>query len=254
MELAFSLEVLSILFVVALVAGFIDTLAGGGGLLTVPAFLILQIPPLEALATNKLQAVFGSFTASVNMLARKVISWKSVRKAFIASLIGSAIGTVLVHFIDADILMVLIPIVLIVIAIYFGMSHEAGKDDKPQKISEKKYTLGVVPGIGFYDGVFGPGTGSLFTFANVALMGRNIITATANAKCLNFASNIASLIIFIFGGHIVWIVGGAMIIGQMIGATLGSHMVVNHGQKMIRPLIVIMCLLMCAKLLYDQLS
>jgi uncharacterized membrane protein YfcA len=252
MELAFSAEVLSVLFIVAIVAGFIDTLAGGGGLLTLPAFLILQIPPLEALATNKLQAVFGSFTASMNMLYRRVITWKSVRWAFVASLFGSALGTWLVHFVDADSLMVIIPLVLIAIALYFGFVKQAGKTEQPPKISEPQYRLGIVPAIGFYDGFFGPGTGSLFTFANVALMGRTLIKATANAKCLNFASNIASLVIFIFGDHIVWIVGGAMIIGQMIGATLGSHMVINHGQKLIRPMIVFMCLAMCAKLLVDR--
>ncbi|MGH1487369.1 MAG: TSUP family transporter [Cellvibrionaceae bacterium] len=249
MDFSLSAEVLALLFFVAIAAGFIDTLAGGGGLITIPVFLILQIPPLEALATNKLQASFGSFTASITMLRKRVIRWSKVRAAFFASLIGSSVGTVLVHFVEAELLIQLIPAILIAVALYFALVKQVGAVEKDAIISEKKYHLGVVPAIGFYDGFFGPGTGSFFTFANVALMGRTIINATANAKCLNFASNIASLVVFIASGHILWLVGAVMIIGQIIGARLGSHAVLNHGQTLIRPFIVIICLLMCIKLL-----
>jgi uncharacterized membrane protein YfcA len=147
----------------------------------------------------------------------------------------------------------LIPVVLISIALYFGMIKQAGLTGKPPVVSNKQYQLIVVPFIGFYDGFFGPGTGSIFTFANVALMGRTIIKATADAKCLNLASNIGSLMIFIVSGHISWIIGGIMLVGQVIGARLGSYVVLHHGQQWIRPLIVSICILMCIKLIVERL-
>ncbi len=253
MEIVFSWELLLLLFVVAIFAGFIDTLAGGGGLIALPALLIAQVPPLQALATNKLQGSFGTLTSSLVMLSKKIVTWQGIWLAFLASLVGSGLGTIFVHFINTDTLVLLIPLVLISVALYFAFAKQVGSVEKPPRVSQKIYLFGIVPGIGFYDGFFGPGTGSIFTLANVSLMGKTLISATANAKCLNFASNIASLFVFICSGHISWIIGGVMILGQIIGARIGSHVVLNHGQKWIRPLIIVMCILMCIKLLIDNL-
>lgn len=253
MELSLSWELLTFLFFIAIAAGFIDTIAGGGGLIALPALLLANVPPLQALATNKLQGTFGTLTSSAIMLSKKVVTWRSVRKAFVMSLIGSALGTLLVHLIDAELLMLLIPLVLISIALYFGLNKQVGHTETEPRISESSYQYAVVPLIGFYDGFFGPGTGSLFTFTNVALMGKTLIKATANAKCLNFASNIVSLCIFIATGYISWVIGGVMVLGQIIGARLGSHVVLNHGQSWIRPLIVSICVLMCIKLIAERL-
>jgi uncharacterized membrane protein YfcA len=187
------------------------------------------------------------------MLSKKIVTWQALCFAFVTSLIGSALGTILVHFVNTDLLTSLIPVVLISIALYFGMIKQAGLTGKPPVVSNKQYQLIVVPFIGFYDGFFGPGTGSIFTFANVALMGRTIIKATADAKCLNLASNIGSLMIFIVSGHISWIIGGIMLVGQVIGARLGSYVVLHHGQQWIRPLIVSICILMCIKLIVERL-
>lgn len=251
MEFSLSWELILFLFFSAMLAGFIDAIAGGGGLLTLPALLIAQVPPLPALATNKLQASFGTLTASLTMLRHRVVRWSKVRSAFKASLVGSVIGTATVHWVDAEVLTLVIPIVLIVIALYFGLQKRLGEKEKPAIISEKKYRYGVVPSIGFYDGFFGPGTGSLLTLANVSLMGRTLIQATAHAKCLNFASNMASMVVFIASGKVLWLVGGVMIVGQILGAYIGGHTVLNHGQKIIRPLMVLMCVAMCVKLLME---
>jgi len=252
MDIALSWELLTFLFFIGIVAGFIDTIAGGGGLIALPALLLANVPPLQALATNKLQGTFGTLTASTIMLSKKMVTWPTIRIAFFMSLAGSVLGTLLVHLVDAELLMLLIPVVLMSIALYFGLSKDAGARERSPRISEKKYQGLFVPLIGFYDGFFGPGTGSLFTLANVALMGRTLIKATANAKCLNFASNIASLCIFIVTGYISWLIGGAMVIGQIIGARLGSHVVLNHGQQWVRPLIVLVCVLMCIKLILER--
>jgi uncharacterized membrane protein YfcA len=254
MELALSYDVLALLFAVAIITGIIDTLAGGGGLIVLPTLLILQIPPLQALATNKLQGSFGTLTASLTLLHKKAVRWKSIRIAFVASLIGSAIGTIAVHFIDTSLLEWLIPIVLISIAGYFLMAKNQPHTKNKTPTSQRRYLLGIVPSIGFYDGFLGPGTGSFFTVAHVALMKKTIVEATVNAKLLNFASNIASLLLFIASGQVLWVIGGVMIVGQIIGASIGSRLILAKGAIIIRPLIVVTCLSMCAYFIWDKIT
>ena len=253
MEWSISIELLALLFFVAIIAGVIDTLAGGGGLIVLPTLLLTQMPILTALATNKLQGSSGTLTASLTLLRQQAIRWSQIRSAFYASLLGSAIGTLVVHLIDTDILEWCIPAILILIAGYFLVSKNAGQKTQTAKISQRRYLFGVVPAIGCYDGVLGPGTGSFFSFANVALMGKTMTQATVEAKFLNFASNISSLIIFIASGHIAWLVGGVMIVGQVIGASIGSRLILSKGQTLIRPLLIITCVLMCGYFLFNKL-
>lgn len=252
MDFALSPDVLAMLFVAATVAGFVDAIAGGGGLITIPVLLLAQLPPLHALATNKLQASSGSLTASLMVMRRGLVHLGDVRSFFIASLIGSAIGTVAVQFIRAQTLDIVIPVVLVGIAAYFLLAPGAGAIEKKPRLNRTLYRSTVVPGIGFYDGMFGPGTGSFFSLAGVALRGQNLITATANAKVLNFASNIASLTVFIFGGKVVWAAGAAMIAGQIIGAWGGSHAMVRGGTKLIRPMIVTVCVVMLGRYMWQK--
>ncbi|NEN76263.1 TSUP family transporter [Pelistega sp. NLN82] len=252
MDLNFTWELLLLFFFVAILAGFIDAIAGGGGLICIPVLLLAQIPPLNALATNKIQGMAGSLTASLTMIKKRVVNPRQIVFAAIMSFVGAAIGTIIVHFINVSVLDIFIPIVLILIGLYFLLVPNMGDIEKKPRISEKSFNTIVVPSIGFYDGVLGPGTGSFFSLANIALRGQQIITATGHAKVLNFASNIASVIVFALSGKVLWVVGGLMIIGQIIGAYLGSLMVINKGGKLIRPLVVIMCFLMVARYLYDK--
>lgn len=254
MEFSLTYEIVLILFFVAMIAGIIDTIAGGGGLLVLPTFLLLNIPPLAALATNKLQACAGTLTASLTLRHKRAVRWHSVRPAFLASAIGSILGTALVLVINTDWLEWFIPAVLVGIAIYFMCSSNTRTESHPPKISRQTYLYGIVPGIGFYDGVLGPGTGSFFSFANNALMGQPIVEATARAKFLNFASNITSLVVFIWSGQILWLVGAVMIIGQIIGASIGSRLMLSKGNQIIRPLTIMMCLCMCGYFLWNKLA
>lgn len=250
MELELSL--LLILGGVALLAGFIDTLAGGGGLLTLPALLLAGLNPVQALATNKLQGTFGSGMATFMLLRRRRFAetLAGLRRPFLWSLGGSALGTVLVQLTDSDALQVLVPVVLAVIALYFLFSPGAGSVTRAPRLSARLYERTVVPVIGFYDGFFGPGTGSFFSLTGVALRGQDLITATAQAKALNFASNIASLTLFVVGGKVLWVTGAVMIVGQVAGAWLGSHAVLRGGARLIRPLIVLVCLAMLLRYLF----
>ncbi len=260
MDAAFVNDVLSLdwallLFFVAMLAGFVDSIAGGGGLITVPALLAVGLSPAQALATNKLQSSGGSFTASVYFVRRGLISLKEMRFAIVMTFIGSAFGTLLVQSIDASIMEKVIPFLIMGIALYFIFSGGVSTDnDKKQKISLTVFACTVAIAIGFYDGFFGPGTGSFFAIAFVGLMGFSLTKATAHTKVLNCTSNLASLLFFVLGGHVIWVVGLVMMAGQFIGARLGSRMVVSRGQQIIRPMIVFIALVMSGKLLWEQYS
>jgi len=248
-----SLEIIALLFFVATLAGFIDAIAGGGGLLTLPALLAVGIPPAQALATNKLQSSFGSFSASWYFVRKGTVKLKSMWLAILCTFTGSAIGAEAVQYVNPDLLMSMIPIVLIAISTYFlfSSSKVPHPEDKP-KFSENIFAFVIGGGIGFYDGFLGPGTGSIFTVCFVALGSYGLIAATARTKVLNFTSNIAALIFFIFAGLPIWKLGLIMALGGFLGARVGAKVVLGKGQKVIRPLVITMSMIMAMKLLWEQ--
>lgn len=243
-------QLISILFFVALMAGFIDAMAGGGGLLTIPALLLTGMNPVAVLATNKLQACAGSFSASVTMIKKGLIHPKMMKIALLFAFVGSGVGTILVQLSPPEFLQKALPFVIGAVGIYTLFSPNLGKLETTPKMSQKLYERTIAPLIGLYDGYFGPGTGTFFSLSQVVLRGRDLVQATARAKLLNFATNIASLIFFVLGGQVVWVVGLVMTAGQLVGAYLGSHMVVKGGAKFIRPVIVVVCFCMVAKLVW----
>lgn len=243
-------QLISILFFVALMAGFIDAMAGGGGLLTIPALLLTGMNPVAVLATNKLQACAGSFSASVTMIKKGLIHPKMMKIALLFAFVGSVVGAILVQLSPPEFLQKALPFVIGAVGIYTLFSPNLGKLETTPKMSQKLYERTIAPLIGLYDGYFGPGTGTFFSLSQVVLRGRDLVQATARAKLLNFATNIASLIFFILGGQVVWVVGLVMMAGQLVGAYLGSHMVVKGGAKFIRPVIVVVCFCMVAKLVW----
>ena len=236
----------------ALLAGFIDSMAGGGGLLALPALPLAQVPPVAALGTNKLQSSFGSLTAALGMLRRGIVRFEDMRGLFVASLLGSALGTLAVQFTDPGILVVLIPLILVLIALYFLLVPSAGRQETVARISRRRYGCTLAPLIGFYDGFFGPGTGSFFAFSKIYFRGRDLLGATGAAKVMNCASNVASLLLFVAGGQVLWSIGLVMVAGQVLGALLGSHTMVRHGVWIIRPMVVCMCLLMAVSYVWKQ--
>ncbi|KEQ18841.1 TSUP family transporter [Endozoicomonas numazuensis] len=244
-----------LLFFVAALAGFVDSIAGGGGLITVPALLAVGLSPAQALATNKLQGTGGTFSASVYFVRRGLVNLKEMRFAIIMTFFGSAVGTVLVQMMDASVLKQIIPFLLLGIAAYFILSPSARNEKATTaRMSLAAFAGTAALGVGFYDGFFGPGTGSFFAIAFVSLLGYSLTKATAHTKVLNCTSNVASLLFFILGGQVVWAVGGIMLIGQFLGARLGSRMVVKRGQQIIRPMIVVISLVMTGKLMWDEYS
>ncbi|KJY82246.1 membrane protein [Vibrio galatheae] len=247
-----TLEIITILFFVAGLAGFIDAMAGGGGLITLPALLAAGVPPTQALATNKLQSSFGSFSASWYFVRNGIVSIKEMRLAIGCTFIGSAIGAEAVQYIDAGLLTSLIPVLLVAISLYFLLMPKTKAQTGQAKMSQAMFALCVGGGVGFYDGFFGPGTGSIFTVCFVALGHFSLVEATARTKVLNFTSNIAALLFFILAGLPVWELGLVMAVGGFIGAQLGAKVVVTKGQKWIRPLVITMSMLMAIKLLWQE--
>src|SRR5690554_7967848 len=203
----FSIEILILLATVAMLAGFIDAIAGGGGLLTIPALMLVGINPVQAIATNKLQACFGSFTATRFFLKQGLVKPKENWLSTIIVGIGEATGAVLIQWFDTDLLMVIMPYALIFIAFYLLFARNFGKSSGEPKISSTVFNSTAIPAVGVYDGFFGPGTGTFFTLGYCQLRGMNMLDATAHAKMMNFTTNIVSLLVFILSGQILWVVG-----------------------------------------------
>ena len=249
---ALPLDTLILLVGVAGLAGMIDAIAGGGGLLALPAILWAGLPPVQALATNKLQGSFGTFTASYNFIRRGEIDLRRLRIPIVMTFIGSVSGTLAVQRLGSDLLNHIVPALLITFALYFLFSPRIGDQDAHHRISHGLFGLLIGFSLGFYDGFFGPGTGSFFAAAFVLLLGYNLRRATAGTKVLNFTSNIASLIFFALAGQVVWQVGLPMGLAQMAGAWIGSHLVIRHGTRLIRPLLVVVSLAISTKLLLSD--
>ena len=246
-----SIELFLILFAVGIVAGFIDSIAGGGGLLTIPALLWSGLPPLTVLGTNKLQGTLGTLTSTFNYYRKGHIPLKSALPGFILVFIGSAAGTLTVQQFDNQSLATLLPVLLLVFALYFLLSPRMTDKDAQQRMSAMVFAFTAGVGIGFYDGFFGPGTGSFFVIAYVTLLGYGITKATAHTKLMNFSSNIASLIFFQLAGLVAWKIGLVMGAGQMIGSYAGSHLTMKHGVKLVKPMLITVSVLMSVKLLLD---
>ncbi len=247
----FSPVELLLLTATGLIAGFVDAIAGGGGLLSLPALLWAGAGPVEALATNKLQGTMGSLTSTLNYMRHALVSPRRLWLAFVFSLLGSATGAVLVQLLPGQFLEKLIPLLLIGFAIYFLLSPRIGDEDSKPRMGLPLFSLLIGFAVGFYDGFFGPGTGAFFTIAFVYLLGFSLPRATGGARLLNFASNIVALAVFLFSGKILWLAGLLMGAGQIAGAWAGSHLAIRHGSRLIRPLLVVVSVLMSVKLLLE---
>nr|WP_113865056.1 sulfite exporter TauE/SafE family protein [Brenneria salicis]NMN91024.1 hypothetical protein [Brenneria salicis ATCC 15712 = DSM 30166]RBP66518.1 hypothetical protein DES54_10347 [Brenneria salicis ATCC 15712 = DSM 30166]RLM32031.1 hypothetical protein BHG07_02755 [Brenneria salicis ATCC 15712 = DSM 30166] len=245
-------QMLVVLFFVGTLAGFIDSIAGGGGLLTIPALLAAGLSPAQALATNKLQGVGGSLSASLYFIRRRAVNLGELKLPIMLTFAGATFGAWFIQQINTDFLRQLLPVLLIAIGLYFLLSPKIGEEDRQRRLSVLPFALIAGGCIGFYDGFFGPGAGSIYALAFVTLSGFNLAKATASAKILNFTSNFGGLLFFILGGKVVWGVGAVMLIGQILGARLGAKMVMNKGQKLIRPMLVMVSAVMSGKLIYDS--
>ncbi len=241
-----------LLFLVGIVAGTIDSIAGGGGLITLPSLLAIGLPPHIALGTNKFQSTFGSFTASFYYYKHGQVDLKDSIPGILYTLFGTVIGTFCVQLISKVFLSYLIPILLICIILYTLFTPKLGDLDRKPKLSRKPFYIIFGLALGFYDGFFGPGTGSFWAMAFVIGLGFNLTKATGYTKVMNFTSNITSLLVFTIGGNVVLSAGIVMGVGEIIGAKIGSGLVIRKGAKFIRPVFITIVTLTILKILYDR--
>lgn len=246
----YGLDIIALLTAVAFAAGFIDALAGGGGLLTIPALMAAGVSPVSAIATNKLQGTFGTGSAFLAFARKGLIDFPRFRWPAIGALVGAGAGAYILQLIDSAFLAGFIPVLLIAMAIYFLTAPQMSDVDRHSRIGQAGL-CGIVATIGFYDGFFGPGTGSFFTTALVALGGLGLVRAIAHTKYLNFCTNMMSLVVMIAGGKVIWMIGLPMAVASIMGNQAGAHVAMRFGGKGVRPVLVVMSLALTVKLLSD---
>ena len=244
-------ETLAILCAVAGIAGCFDAIAGGGGLLTVPALLLAGLDPVSAIATNKVQGASSAVSSTSAFARAGKISWRIGLPTAGAAAAASIAGALSVRLLSRAALDALVPALLIAIALYFAVSPRLRDEDAHARLPLGVFSLTLAPAIGFYDGVFGPGAGSFYMIGFVGLLGLGVINATAQTKLANAASNLGSLALYAATGAIVWPVGLAMAIFAFLGAQVGSRLAMRFGARVIRPLLVVMSCAMAIKLLSD---
>ena len=232
-------------------AGFIDAIAGGGGMISVPALLWAGLPPQVALGTNKLQSSCGTLLAVAHYTRAGLIAWRSLRLAVAVTFIASAGGAWAVAVMDPAMLRRIVPVLLIAVAIYTMLNRRLGERPRAARIGMAAFALTFGTLLGFYDGFFGPGVGSFWMLACVLTLGQELRAATGTTKALNLASNVAALIAFAFAKCLRFDVGLAMIAGQLAGARLGSGLVIAHGPRVIRPLFIAVALALALRLAWQ---
>jgi len=242
---------LPLLFLTGLVAGFVDSIAGGGGLITLPVMLSIGLEPRHALGTNKLQATFGSGSAAWHYARAKAVPLADCRRGFLFTLMGAAAGTLVVQRLDPIFLKRAIPVFLVLVAMYALLKPSLGAEDLHPRMRRSWFDVVFGLALGFYDGFLGPGTGTFWTMAFMVGLGFNMTKATGYTKVMNLASNLSSLFFFLQAGRVNFVPGLAMGVGQLVGARIGSGMVITRGTRFIRPVFLSMVLALTLKLLYD---
>ncbi len=251
-ELSVDPTTLLVLALVAFVAGFIDAIAGGGGLLTTPALLTAGLPPHLVLGTNKLSSTFGSATAGFTFYRRKLFDPRQWTLALAATAVGALIGAVVAHYLPAELLNQMLPVIVFGCGVYllFGGTPKAPLDSTAP--IKRKWQLPQGLGLGFYDGVAGPGTGAFWTVSTLLIYPIDLVRASGVARSMNFVSNAAALVIFAINGSVDWAIGLAMGLALMVGAFLGARTAIQGGAKFIRPVFITVVLGLTVRLAWQH--
>ncbi|NPD24710.1 MULTISPECIES: TSUP family transporter [Corallococcus] len=245
---------LVLLCVAALSAGFVDAIAGGGGLISLPALLAAGLPAHVALGTNKGQSVFGSGAAMVRFARAGLVDWKLARATFPFGLMGAFGGAALVLLLKPEVLKPLVLVLLIAVAVFLAFRRTPPKRDGVEPSPRPRaQAIGALIALclGTYDGFFGPGTGTFLIVAFSSLLGHGLARASADAKVVNFASNLASVSLFTLKGVVLWKVALPMAAAQFTGAWLGAHVAVKGGDRVVRVVVLGVVAALVLKLGYD---
>lgn len=244
-----------LLGVAAFLAGFVDAVVGGGGLIQLPA-LFSVFPtsvPASLLGTSKFAGIWGTSVAAMNYVKSVRLRWSVIIPAAFVAFVFSFVGAITVTYVPPTYLRKALPVVLVVIAIYTFWKKGLGTHTVTRYSGRKELSLALLVGglIGFYDGFFGPGTGSFFVFIFVRFFGYDFLQASASAKVLNVACNGAALLWFGYSGHVRWFLGFGMALCGVLGAIVGSRMAIKHGSEFVRSLFLVVVSLLVLKTSYD---
>lgn len=245
---------MGLLLAAAFCGGTIDAIAGGGGLLTVPALLAVGLPPHDVLGTNKGQSMFGSFAALLRYRHARLVDLGSARFTFPLGFAGALAGTALALLLQPAVLRPIVLVLLILAGIFVIFARPGGGEEKA-RAARRHVVFWIALAallIGVYDGFFGPGTGTFLIVAFVGFGGLSLARASADAKVVNFASNLAAAILFASHGVVHWAIALPMAAAQLVGGSLGAHLVVRRGDRLIRAVVFVVVLALVAKVARDM--
>jgi uncharacterized protein len=243
-----SIEIFGILFLGGFSAGFVDSIAGGGGLISLPVLLAVGLPPQLALGTNKLQGCFGTLSSSYHYIRSGTVDLKAVLVGIVFTLVGAGIGAWLIQRLDPGFIKHLIPLLLLVVFVYTLFSKELGYERRDAVMPKSLFFFIFGVGLGFYDGFFGPGTGTFWMAALLVLQGYDMSRAAGATRVFNLTSNVVALCMFVIGHNVLYSAGICMALGQILGARIGSNLAIKNGARFIRPIFLTVVFLTIARL------
>lgn len=251
-----SIEYIIALCFIGFTAAFIDSIAGGGGIISLPGLMVLGVPPAFALGTNKFASTCASFTSSMTFIKYRVYDYSLLKYLVFGTLIGAVIGVKAVLLIDNSHLRIIIIFLMVFVAVYTILVKNIGSENKFEGINKKTVTIGLIISIilGFYDGFFGPGTGSFYIFLFLTLLNYDFKTSAGNGKILNFVSNVTSLILFALNGKIMYYVAMPMAAAMILGARMGTKVAIKNGAKLIKPILVSVTFIYAIKMIFDVIN
>ncbi|UTA47301.1 TSUP family transporter [Simiduia sp. 21SJ11W-1] len=238
------------LVLVAFVAGFISSIAGAGGLIVLPVLLWAGVPPLNALAINKFQSVFGTLTSTLNFFRKGHLDVRPLWPGLLCALVGAVAGTWLIQRMPSDWLKLLLPLLLLLLALYFAFSPDISDEPRPARMGQGPFNVIAGTGLGLYGGFFGPGMGSFYAAAFARWRGQPMRAATASTKPFVLVVNVTSMLVFVASGYQWWGLAIAMAAAQIVGARIGSNLVISRGARLVKPLLVWVTLAIAGNLLW----
>ncbi|MCR5732833.1 MAG: TSUP family transporter [Sphaerochaetaceae bacterium] len=239
----------ALLFFIVFLAGFIDSIAGGGGLISLPAYYSLGLPPVYALGNNKFSSTFGGAIAFYEYSKKGHVIWRLALVGAVFSIIGSAIGAqIALRFSDYYLKYLLICVIPVLA--FITLKKKSANTTKKMKDIYALFLTGIIGlVVGCYDGFFGPGTGMFLTIAFTTIVGLDTLDACGNTKLMNFASNIAAFTTFVINGNVYYSIGIPCMICSIVGNKLGATLAIKGGDKVVRPLLVVVLVLLLGNIL-----
>jgi hypothetical protein len=246
------------LFIICLLgflAAAVDAIAGGGGLISLPALLMVGVPPHLALGTNKFSASMASLNSSITYARSGKVHLRLVKWQIPFTLVGALLGARAVLSVSSAFLSKAVLVLILLVGTYTVLHKNLGMKNEFKGLDSRNTSLGCLfaLALGFYDGFFGPGTGSFLIFSFIALFGFDFVIASANSKVLNFTSNLTALLFFVWNGKVLFSYGIPMALFMILGSQVGTRLAIRRGAELVKPIFIAMSLLVAAKLIYQYL-